>query len=110
MKSKVKFNNEKGKECTCHAGVRQGECLTPFLFAMFVNDLENELIVKGTEGFNLEFIKIFLKMYADDIILFSETEDGLQNGLNILHDYWKKWKLTVNTQKTKVVVFRKGIF
>ena len=75
---------------------------------MFVNDLENEQIFKGTEDLDLEFIKIFLLMYADDIILFSETEDGLQNGLNILHDYFKKWKLTVNTQKTKVVVFRKG--
>ena len=110
VKSKVKFYNSKGEEFTCHShtGVRQGECLSPFLFAMFVNDLEHELIVKGAEGLDLEFIKIFLFMYADDIILFSEIEDGLQNGLNILHDYCKKWKLTVNTQKTKVVVFRKG--
>ena len=72
---------------------------------MFVNDLENELIA---EGLDLHFIKIFLLMYADDIILFSETEDGLQNGLNSLHDYFNKWRLTVNVQKTKIVIFRKG--
>lgn len=35
-------------------------------------------------------------------------EEGLQNGLNTLFGYCNKWKLTVNTQKTKVVIFRKG--
>ena len=108
VKSKVKFNNDKGEEFTCYTGVRQGECLSPFLFSMLINDLENELIVKGVEGLDLHFIKIFLLMYADDIVLFSETEDGLQSGLNVLHDYCQKWKLTVNTQKTKIVIFRKG--
>ena len=107
VKSKVKFNNEKGEEFRCYTGVRQGECLSPFLFSMLINDLENELIVKGVAGLDLHFIKIYLLMYADDIVLFSETEDGLQSGLNVLHDYCQKWKLTVNTQKTKIVIFRK---
>ena len=40
--------------------------------------------------------------------MFSETEQGLQAGLDILHDYCQSWKLEVNIQKTKVIVFRKG--
>ena len=48
------------------------------------------------------------KLYADDIIIFSESASGLQNGLNILHDYCQKLKLTVNVDKSKVMVFRKG--
>ena len=32
----------------------------------------------------------------------------MQNGLNYLAAYCKKWKLKVNTSKTKVMVFRKG--
>ena len=108
VKSKVKFNNEKGEEFICHMGVRQGECLSPFLFSMFVNDLESELIEKGVEGLDLNFIKLFLLMYADDIVIFSEMEVGLQNGLDVLFDYCNKWKLTVNAQKTKIVIFRKG--
>ena len=32
----------------------------------------------------------------------------MQKGLDILSDYCQKWKLTVNIDKTKVMVFRKG--
>ena len=45
-------------------------------------------------------------MYADDMILFSESVDGLQNMLDILLIYTKKWGLTVNIAKTEIVVFR----
>ena len=54
-------------------------------------------------------LKLYLLLYADDIVIFfSETSDGLQRGLNILSDYCEKWKLVVNTDKTKIVIFRKG--
>ena len=52
--------------------------------------------------------KLFLLLYADDITIFAETSDGLQKGLDILKDYCTRWKLTVNTQKSKIMVFRKG--
>ena len=47
-------------------------------------------------------------MYADDMVIFSETKEGLQKGLNNLDVYCWKWDISVNTRKTKVVVFRKG--
>ena len=53
-------------------------------------------------------LKLYLLLYADDIVIFSETSEGLQRGLNILSNYCEKWKLVVNTDKTKIMVFRKG--
>jgi hypothetical protein len=47
-------------------------------------------------------------LYADDIILYSESDDGLQTGLNILQDYCKRSHLDVNVGKSKVMIFRKG--
>ena len=67
-------------------GVRQGECLSPFLFAVSLNDIEQEFVIKGADGVDSGFLKLFLLLYADDIVIFSETAEGLQNGLNILHD------------------------
>ena len=86
--------------------VRQGECLSPFLFSIYLNDLENELILQGTDGFDFGMLKLYLLLYADDIVIFSETMDGLQKGLDILFEYCKRWKLTINTDKTKIMIFR----
>ena len=53
-------------------------------------------------------MKLFLLLYADDMTIFSETAEGWQVGLDILEKYCDRWKLTVNTEKTKMMVFRKG--
>ena len=46
-------------------------------------------------------LKLFTLLYADDTILLSESITDLQNMLNILNDYCKRWHLTVNAEKTK---------
>ena len=108
IKSRVKFDNNVSDDFTSFMGVRQGEYLSPFLFSIYLNDLENELILQGTDGFDLGMLKLYFLLYADDIVIFSETRDGLQRGLDILFEYCNRWKLTVNTDKTKIIVFRKG--
>ena len=46
--------------------------------------------------------------FADDIIvILSESEAGLQMGLDILKDYCERWILGVNVNKTKVMIFQK---
>ena len=47
-------------------------------------------------------------MFADDIALISSTPSGLQNQINNLHKASKSLGLTVNLDKTKVIIFRKG--
>ena len=47
-------------------------------------------------------------MYADDVVLLSNTKSGLQNCLNSLHLFCEDWKLTVNIDKTQVIIFNKG--
>ena len=75
---------------------------------MYVNDIEDYFYLRGAEGVDIYMFKLFLLLYADDITIFAETSDGLQKGLDILKDYCTRWKLTVNTQKSKIMVFRKG--
>ena len=108
IKSKVKFDNILSDEFSSFLGVRQGECLSPFLFSMYLNDLENDLIQKGADGIDIGMLKLYLLLYADDIVIFAESSQGLQKGLDILDEYSKMWKLTVNTDKTKIMIFRKG--
>jgi hypothetical protein len=44
-------------------------------------------------------------MYADDLILLSETHRGLQYCLDKLHSYCSTWGLDVNLNKTKTLIF-----
>ena len=38
-------------------------------------------------------LKIFLLLYADDIVIFANSAEGLQSGLDLLSVYCKRWKL-----------------
>ena len=88
--------------------MRQGECLSPFLFSIYLNDLEEEINLKGADGIDIGMVQLFLLLYADDIVLFAHSPDEIQSLLETLQNYCIRWKLTVNTSKTKIVIFRKG--
>ena len=45
-------------------------------------------------------------LYADDIVLIAPTEENLQLMLDTMNSWCRKWKLTVNQEKTKVIHFR----
>ena len=51
-------------------------------------------------------LNISVLLYADDIAILSETEAGMQTMLNKLDDWCRKWRITVNETKTKVLHFR----
>ena len=118
-KSCVTLNGSVSSYFNCNVGVRQGENLSPLLFAIFLNDFEyclskkydglshlsndvNELL--SDDDVEL-FIKLYTLLYADDTIVLAESSEELQKALNAVFDYCKDWKLTVNTSKTKIVIF-----
>jgi hypothetical protein len=47
-------------------------------------------------------------MLADDIVLLSETKEGLQNSLSRLARFCKVWGMDINTSKTKIMIFNKS--
>ena len=50
VKSRVKYQNELNSDFECNLGVRQGECWSPFLFSLYINDLEDEFYLHGIDG------------------------------------------------------------
>lgn len=91
--------------------------LSPFLFSLYINDLEKFLIDKDIIGLQsvpkpidelFMYFKLCILFYADDTVILAETPDDLQNALNEFHLYCEQWKLTVNMNKTKILVFSKG--
>ena len=69
IKSRVKFENVLSDEFSSYIGVRRGECLSPFLFSMYLNDLENEFVTNGLDGFDIGMLKLYFLLHTDDIVL-----------------------------------------
>ena len=46
-------------------------------------------------------------LFADDMVILGKDINDLQNSLDPLERYCDRWGLQVNTEKTKIVVFRK---
>jgi hypothetical protein len=89
-----------------NVGVKQGCVLSPTLFKIFINDFP-DIFDQTCDPVHLYNDKLNCLMFADDIVILSETRDGLQNSLDKLSTYCRDWSLTVNTDKTKIVVFNK---
>ena len=108
IKSRVKRHCNISVGFNCDLGLRQGECLSPFLFAMYFNDHEDEFYLKGSTGVDIGMLKLFLLLYADDIIILANNAQELQTNLDILAEYCNRNRLVVNTGKTKIMNFRRG--
>ena len=52
--------------------------------------------------------KISHLLYADDLVLLSTTEIGLQNNIDRVNAFCKSWGLAINTDKSKIMVFSKA--
>ena len=89
-------------------GVKQGCLLSPQLFSLLINELALEMSRLGKHGIQMipGAIELFLLLFADDVILLSDTVMGLQNQLNILKREADRLQLTVNLDKTNIMVFR----
>ena len=84
-----KFKNTKGwsKEINCNIGVKQGCPLSPTLFGIYIDKLEDCLEKAGCVSHTLIGIVINLLIYDDDIILMERSPHDLENQLRILKDF-----------------------
>ena len=54
------------------------------------------------------FLKLFVLLYADNTIILAENERDLQTALDSVQEYCTKFKLIVNINKTKIIIFSRG--
>ena len=78
--------------------------LSPLLFNLYISDLKAFL---GLDDDTPKLVnsRINCLMYADDLILMSRSETGLQALLDRLGEYCGKRRMEVNIEKTKAMKF-----
>ena len=102
--SRVKYNSQLSDIFENLHGVLQRRVISPTLFNFFLDDLSEYL--DKSKGIKVGTITVCHMLFADDLILASETPSGLQKLINGLEEFCKQWHLEVNLSKTSISIFR----
>ena len=98
-KFQVRINNSFSKKYDIENGTPQGSSISPLLFLIMINDI------------NLSNTNVHLSLFADDIAIWIETKDVnngisvLQQSLQELENWSKKWGFRFSASKTKAMIF-----
>jgi hypothetical protein len=103
----IKLNSHTTEQIPSNVGVKQGCVLSPTIFNLFLADLPDIFDTTCDPVQNFDSTLNCL-MFADDIVLLAQSAEGLQNSLNKLKSYCETWQLTLNTDKTKIMIFNRG--
>ena len=106
VRMQVRMRGKLGSAFESGVGVKQGCPLSPLLFGILVDRLEPflERRCPGV-GTHLATSLVRALLYADDVVLASETADGLRSMLQALEVFCRANSLFVNTKKSEVVVY-----
>ena len=92
----VKIGNKRTNFFRCKKGVHQGCPLSTSLFNIYINDIEKRFSEVNDNPITLDNgTNISCLLYADDIVIMSLSEEGLQKCLDELNKFCKEWKLTI---------------
>ena len=101
--SRVKWGGVLGEIFENLYGVLQGGVLSPNFFNIFLEDLPD--YISSEKGVYISHTKIPYLLFADDLVLMSESPTGLQKLIRGLENFCSQWHMVVNVTKTKVIVF-----
>jgi hypothetical protein len=90
-------------------GFKQGGSLSPFLFAIYFNDMITE-IANLNVGALLANSLINILVYADDIMLVAGSRLDLQKMLDVITNYGNNYEVKFNPNKTVYTIFNNNIY
>ena len=97
----VRVNGKQSKPFHVGVGLRQGCLLFPLLFIVNMNWINK--CSQADECDTIGNSKISRLLFADDLVLLSSTESGLQRSLNNFADECNTTGMKIRTAKTKVL-------
>lgn len=100
VKVKIRTSSRISENFRSSIGVKQGCLLSPTLFGLYINKLEEWLNSQGGDGIQLGKFVIKFLLYGDDLILSAKSALGLQEHLLSLEHFCRRARMQVNIRKT----------
>ena len=97
----VRVNGKKSKPFHVGVGLRQGCVLSPIFFIVYMNWIDKRS--QADECATIGNCKISRLLFANDLVLLSSTESGLQRALNSFADACNTAGMKISTAKTEVL-------
>ena len=98
----VKLPNGITRPFKTDIGIKQGDCLSPLLFCVFLDYIVDDIgTTTDHDAPQLANQNVNCLMYAHDLVLLSKTESGMQTMLERLNRYCETWHLEINMKKRK---------
>ena len=89
------------------SGVRQGAILSPIEFLVFIDDLAAEIhascpgVALGPEP---TAPRVRLLLYADDVVIFADSERNIHNAMQVMERWAAKWRLSFGLGEDKSAI------
>ena len=109
VRMRVRLKGGLSKNISAEAGVMQGDSMSPLLFGLFMDRIEQYLCARLGHDVGVRIAEriVHVLLYADDLALLAETPEQLQCMLDCLADFCSACMMTVNIPKSKIVCFNR---
>ena len=101
---KIKLKSGYLDPINSNLGLKQGCPLSPMLFNLYIDDIKN-IFEPECDPIKIQDENLYHFLYADDLVLLSNSAKGLQRSLDKLGDYADNKCLTISIKKSKTMIF-----
>ena len=100
----IKLTNGHTRAIDSNLGLKQGCPLSPMLFNLYIDNID-DIFDDTCDPIAIQNEKINHFLYADDLVILSQSREGLQRGINKASEFAKSKHLTISVNKSKTMVF-----
>ena len=100
----IKLKNGYTRPIDSNLGLKQGCPLSPMLFNLYIDDID-KIFDDTCDPVTIQNEKLNHFLYADDLVILSQSKEGLQRCIDKAFEFSELKRLTISVKKSKTMIF-----